>query len=68
MEVLVGGTAEEIVAHVEKTWRRGKQMVAEIRAELGDVAGEVAPISKGGVEFLKAESPMHDTRYVQLCK
>jgi hypothetical protein len=59
--ILVGGTAREIVAHVKKTWKRGQETIALIRDRLGDDADEFAPISRGGVTFLKAEPPMNDT-------
>ena len=59
--ILVGATAVEVAAHIEKTWGRGQAMVEALRAELGDEADRLVPIVNGGVNLLKLRSLMHDT-------
>ena len=59
--ILVGATAVEVAAHIEKTWERGQAMVEALRAELGAEADRLVPIVNGGVNLLKLRSLMHDT-------
>jgi len=59
--ILVGGTAEEVTAHVEETWDRGQAGVDALRLRLGDDADRLAPLVNGGANLLKIRSLMHDT-------
>ena len=59
--ILVGGTAEEIAAHVEATFDRGQELLEKVRVELGPLAGELLPLKNGGVNMHKLRSLMHDT-------
>ena len=59
--ILVGATAAEVAAHIERTWERGQAYIDALRVELGDEADELVPLTKGGVNLLKLRSLMHDT-------
>ena len=59
--LLVGGTASEIGKHIKATWERGRAAITLLRKELGPDADALCPLRKGGAEFLKNESVMHDT-------
>ena len=58
---LVGATAAEVTAHIEKTWQRGKAYIEALREELGEDDEEHVPLEKGGVNLSKLRSLMHDT-------
>ena len=58
---LVGGTAEEITAHIQTTWDRGQAAIVMLREELGEKADDLVPLGQGGVLLLKLQSVMHDT-------
>ncbi len=56
------GTAEEVVAHVEKSWARGQAAVEALRAELAPEDRDVmCPLVEGGVNLHKLYGVMHDT-------
>jgi hypothetical protein len=60
--ILPGGTAEEVVAHIEKAWERGQAAVEALRDELCIVDRDVlCPIVDGGVNLHKLYGVMHDT-------
>ena len=59
--VLCGGTADEVVGHIERSWERGQAIVDEVRRELGEDADRLAPLNNGGVNLLKVRGLMHDT-------
>ena len=60
--ILPGGTAEEVVAHIEKAWERGQAAVEALRDELSIVDRDVlCPIVEGGVNLHKLYGVMHDT-------
>jgi len=59
--VLVGGTAEEVAAHIKETWRRGVEAISILRDDLGDDADRLLLIRKGGFKLLKILSTMGDT-------
>jgi hypothetical protein len=46
--MLVGGTSEEVAAHIETTWERAQAAIVMLRAELGDKADELVPLRQGG--------------------
>ena len=58
---LVGATAAEVSAHIEKTLERGQSYIDALREELGEDAEEHVPLEKGGVNLSKLRSLMHDT-------
>ncbi len=60
--VLPGGTAHEVVEHIEKSWERGQAVVAAFRAELQQEDRDVlCPLVAGGVNLHKLYGVMHDT-------
>jgi hypothetical protein len=60
--ILPGGTALEVVAHIEKAWERGRAAVAALRDELGIEDRDVlCPLVEGGVNLHKLYGVMHDT-------
>ena len=59
--ILVGGTAEEVAAHVEAAFDRGQELLEKVREELGPLADELMPLKNGGVNMHKLRSLMHDT-------
>ena len=59
--ILVGGTAEEVAAHVETTFDRGQELLEKVRVELGPLADELLPLKNGGVNMHKLRTLMHDT-------
>jgi hypothetical protein len=62
--IVPSGTADEIVAHIEKAWVRGQQAVEVLRAELAMEDIDVfCPLVEGGVNLHKLYGVMHDTCY-----
>ena len=64
--ILCGGTSQECADHIEKIWARGNEAINTLRVDLADkygkeVADELVPDAKGGVQLLKLKSAMHDT-------
>ena len=60
--VVSGGTADEIVAHIEKAWERGQAAVDALRAELTlEDRDTLCPLVQGGVNLHKLYGVMHDT-------
>ena len=60
--VVPGGTADEIVAHIEKAWERGQAAVDALRAELTfEDRDTLCPLVNGGVNLHKLFGVMHDT-------
>ena len=62
--VLVGGTAEEIGAHIDQKFKRANELVDKLRTQLtkNDVDPDVfAPKVDGGVILAKLKATMHDT-------
>jgi hypothetical protein len=60
--ILPGGTAEEVVAHIEKAWERGRAAVEALRDELHpDNRDELFPLVEGGVNLHKLYGVMNDT-------
>jgi len=61
---LIGGTAEEVAAHVELQFQRANEQIDALRAELVKWAHDpdlLAPKVDGGVMLHKIKSLMHDT-------
>jgi hypothetical protein len=60
--VVPGATAEEVVAHIENSWERGKAAVDALREELQMEDRDVlCPLVAGGVNLHKLYGVMHDT-------
>lgn len=59
--ILVGGKADEVAAHVEKTWERGQAGLEVLREELGDRADELVPLVNRGINLSKLRSMVHGT-------
>ena len=60
--VLPCGTAEEVVAHVEKSWVRGQAAIKALRDVLTPEDRDVlCPLIDGGVDLHKLYGIMHDT-------
>jgi hypothetical protein len=60
--VLPGGTAQEVVEHIEKSWERGQAAVEALRAELQmEDRDMLCPLVAGGVNLHKLFGVMHDT-------
>jgi hypothetical protein len=60
--VLSDSEAEEIVAHMEQVWERGKLAVDFLRHQLGpDLRDKFCPLRNGGVSLHKIYGVMHDT-------
>ena len=61
--ILCGSTADEIADHIQRTWKRGHEMVAALRQELGEEekADRLVPLNGGGVAMAKIWSTIHDT-------
>ena len=59
--LMIGGTAADVKKHVEETWQRGQIAIEALRLELGEHADALVPMRRGGVNFLKVMSEMHDT-------
>jgi hypothetical protein len=60
--VLPGGTAEEVVEHITKSWERGAAAVEALRAELPmEDRDMLCPLVAGGVNLHKLYGVMHDT-------
>jgi hypothetical protein len=60
--VLPGSEAEEIIAHMEQVWERGKMAVDYLRHQLGpDLRDKLCPLTNGGVSLHKIVGVMHDT-------
>ena len=61
--ILCGSTADEIADHIQRTWKRGSEMVIALRQELGSAeeADHLVPLKGGGVAMAKIAATMHDT-------
>ncbi len=60
--VVPGGTADEIVAHIQKAWERGQAAVEALRAALQPEDRDTfCPLVEGGVNLHKLYGVMHDT-------
>jgi hypothetical protein len=59
--LLVGSTAGEIASHIEQAWDVGQRAISLLRAELGDEADKLVPLTNGGVQLHKLRGTMHDT-------
>ena len=59
---LVGATAAEVTAHIEKTWQRGKAYIEALREELGEDAKEHVPLERRREPFKIEEL---DARHLQ---
>jgi hypothetical protein len=60
--VLPGSEAEEVVAHIEEVWERGKLAIEYLREQLGpDLRDKLCPLRNGGVSLHKIYGVMHDT-------
>ena len=52
--IVPGGTADEVVAHIEKAWVRGEAAVEALRSELPEADRDIlCPLVEGGVNLHK---------------
>jgi hypothetical protein len=58
----VGVKAQEIVDHIDASWRRGQEAVELLRQKLpAELVETLAPLTNGGVQLHKLFGVMHDT-------
>jgi hypothetical protein len=55
-ELLPGSNSVRVAEHVRLTWERGQHMLQLLRAELGDRADALVPLTNGGIQGV-----VHDT-------
>jgi hypothetical protein len=59
--LLPGSSSAKVAEHVRLTWERGQHLVTLVRAELGEQADALVPLTNGGVVLAKLQGVMHDT-------